>query len=70
MFKDYEQGIKRTNRPGQKFDCIYHKFYQDNIIENGMIERLNNNGEYNEDMFKADLAKLNEIFDRQEEEGK
>ena len=70
LFKDYEQGIKRTNRPGQKFDCIYHKFYQDNIIENGMIERLNNNGEYNEDMFKADLAKLNEIFDRQEEEGK
>ena len=68
-YSNYEQGIKRTNRPGQKFDCIYHKFYQDNLIEQSMLERLANNCEYTEDMFNDDLKRLNEIFDRQEEEG-
>ena len=31
LYKDYEQGIKRINRIGQKETCIYHIFYQKKV---------------------------------------
>ena len=67
-FDRYEQGLKRIHRSGQKKNCIYHKFYQKNFLEEGMLNALDNKGEYNEDMFEADVERINRIFEREQKE--
>lgn len=66
-FDNYEQGIKRIHRTGQNKTCIYHVFYSDNFLDKGMNEALANNGEYNDKMFAADRARINEIMERDED---
>lgn len=62
LFSDYDQGIKRINRLGQKLDCIYHVFYQNNFLDMNMRKSLEESIEYSEDMFKSDFLRIQEIL--------
>lgn len=57
-FGDWQQGLKRVHRYGQKFDCIYHIFYQTNWLDIGMKKALEEKTEYNEDMFEDDFKRV------------
>lgn len=57
LYKDYEQGIKRIHRTGQKETVFYHVFYQKNWLDIGMRKSLDKCTQYSQDMFDADLAK-------------
>lgn len=61
-FKNYEQCIKRIHRPGQKLDCIYHVFYEDNWLDRRILHSLAHKKEYDENMFKHDLEHLGELL--------
>lgn len=61
LYKDYEQGIKRIHRIGQKNTTIYHIFYQNNWLDNGMKKSLDEAKEYNQKMFDSDLQRINEL---------
>ncbi len=62
LYKDFAQGIKRQHRLGQKDIVFYHIFYQNNWLDNAMLESLEKQVTYNSDMFDADLKKQ-ELFD-------
>lgn len=66
LYKDYSQGIKRIHRSGQKFDCIYHMFYQDNWLDRGLLDSLNKSIDYNEKMFETDLKRVQEIMQKED----
>lgn len=68
IFNHYEQGIKRIHRTGQKDTCVYHTFYSDNFLDEGMREALANNGEYNDDMFEADSERINALMQEEEDD--
>ena len=57
LYKDWEQGLKRLHRIGQKNTVIYHLFYQNNWLDKGMRKALEENVQYTEDMFKDGLRK-------------
>ena len=57
LYKDWEQGLKRIHRIGQKDTVIYHIFYQNNWLDIGMKKALEENIQYTEEMFKLDLEK-------------
>lgn len=57
-FGDWQQGIKRVHRYGQKFDCIYHIFYQVNWLDIGMKKALEEKTEYTSDMFEDDFKRV------------
>lgn len=63
LFKDYEQGIKRIHRLGQKDTCIYHLFYGENWLDRKMRKALDDKCQYNDDMFADDLKAIQEIKD-------
>lgn len=56
LYKDYEQGIKRINRIGQKHTTFYHIFYEDNFLDRAMLKSLKEKVDYNEKMFENDLG--------------
>lgn len=60
LYKDWEQGLKRLHRIGQKNTVIYHLFYQNNWLDRGMRKALEENVQYTEDMFKDGLRKAME----------
>lgn len=60
-YKDYAQAVKRLHRLGQKNTVIYHIFCQDNQIDEAMWQSLLDAKEYNEDMFMADLNRIQEL---------
>lgn len=62
LFDDYNQGIKRIHRIGQKETTIYHIFYSDNWLDKSMIESLNTRKDYDEELFKADLKRIQELI--------
>ena len=62
LFKDYEQGIKRVHRIGQKNTVIYHIFYENNWLDNSMLKALKESRQYNKDLFEADLKRVQEII--------
>ena len=64
LYKDYEQGIKRIHRTGQKYDCIYHVFYQKNWLDESMMKALDGSIQYSNDMFESDLQRVQEIFSK------
>lgn len=66
LFKDYEQGIKRIHRLGQKQTTFYHIFYQKNWLDMGMKYALDNACDYSESMFKADLTRINHLMNDEE----
>lgn len=64
LYKDFAQGHKRIHRLGQKADrVVYYRFYQRNWLDEGMRMALNSGIEYNEDLFKADLERINKLKD-------
>lgn len=65
LYKDYAQAIKRVHRPGQKYTTFYHKFYQENWLDAGMQNALDNQQQYNEDMFNDDLLRVQRLLDNQ-----
>lgn len=68
VFLHFEQGIKRIHRTGQNKTCIYHVFKSDNFLDDGMWEALQENGDYNEDMYEADNERINAIMDDEDDE--
>ena len=58
VYKDWEQGLKRVHRLGQKHNVVYHRFTQNNWLDKAMVKTLNENGEYNSNMFDSDLKKF------------
>ena len=65
LFGVYEQGIKRVHRIGQKNTVIYHVFYEDNWLDNSMLEALKESKEYNLDLFKTDLKRVQELINEE-----
>lgn len=62
VFKDYAQGHKRVHRLGQKADrVLYYCFYQRNWLDINMRKALDGSIEYNEDLFQADLDRVNSL---------
>lgn len=61
LYKDYEQGIKRVHRIGQKETCVYHIFYQDNFLDREMMRCLKENINYSKEMFEKDISRINEL---------
>lgn len=55
LYKDWEQGLKRIHRIGQKSTVIYHLFYQKNWLDLGMMKALEEKIDYSEEMFKAEM---------------
>lgn len=62
LYKDFSQGIKRIHRTGQTKPVFYHIFYQNNWLDKGMYSALKEQRDYNEQMFEADLARVNELI--------
>ena len=64
LYCDYEQGIKRILRLGQKSDTvIYHIFYQNNWLDKRMLESLQKSINYNDQMFQDDLKQIQLLLD-------
>ena len=57
LYSDYEQGIKRIHRFGQKETCFYHIFYQQNWLDCSMLKSLNEKSDYSAEMFEDDRIK-------------
>lgn len=64
LYKDWEQGLKRVHRIGQKSTVVYHVFFQDNWLDHGMKRALDEKITYSEEMFKDGLRKENELWKR------
>lgn len=61
IFSHYEQGIKRIHRTGQKKTTFYYVFYQNNFLDNSMINALKTCQEYDAKMFESDLKRVNSL---------
>lgn len=61
LFKDYQQGIKRIHRIGQKKTVIYHIFYQKNWLDYSMQEALKEQKDYSLKMFESDIQRISEL---------
>lgn len=64
LYKDYEQGIKRIHRTGQKETTIYHIFSQQNWLDKNMRAALDKSIQYSNDMFEADLRRVQEMLSK------
>lgn len=62
LYKDYEQGLKRILRIGQKNTVFYHIFYQNNWLDKNMLKSLNEGVNYSQQMFDSDLGRLKNIL--------
>ena len=62
LFKDYEQGIKRTNRYGQRNVTIYYKIYSKSFIDLEMQKALEEKKDYNSNMFESDFKKVEALM--------
>lgn len=54
LYKDYEQALKRIHRIGQKEKVIHHIFYQNNWLDNSMLQALKDGVNYSNKMFETD----------------
>lgn len=64
LYKDYAQAIKRVHRPGQKDKVFYHVFYQKNWLDLSMQKALKEQKQYSQDMYDADLLRINQIMNK------
>lgn len=62
LYKDYAQAIKRVHRPGQKERVFYHIFYQKNWLDISMQKALKEQKQYSQDMYEADLERVNKLI--------
>lgn len=51
LFSDYDQGIKRIHRIGQKLPTFYHIFFENNWLDNEMKLALEEKTQYSNDLF-------------------
>ena len=56
LYKDYEQALKRIHRIGQKETTLYYIFYQNNWLDQSMLDSLEQKIQYNENMFAKKLS--------------
>lgn len=63
LYKDYEQGIKRIHRTGQKQTTFYHVFYSNNFLDESMNTALAQCQDYSFQMFESDLCRVQSIMD-------
>ena len=68
LFKDYEQAVARIHRLGQKKTTFYHRFFQNNWLDKGMMKALNDQQEYSSAMFESDLIRIQSMFSEELEE--
>lgn len=61
LYKDWEQGLKRIHRLGQKSTVIYHIFYQHCWLDESMKRSLETNTQYTLDMFNSDIQRIQVI---------
>lgn len=54
----YSQALKRNHRIGQSKPIHYYTFYQDNFLDKGMLQALEEKVEYNYEMFNYQLEKV------------
>lgn len=60
VFRDWQQGLARLHRLGQKADTvIYHIFTCNNWLDNGMRAAIDQQRDYTDDTFASDLARVN-----------
>lgn len=64
LYKDYAQAIKRVHRPGQKEKVFYHTFFQKNWLDYSMQKALKEQKQYSQDMYDADLARVNTMMNK------
>lgn len=57
LYKDFEQGIKRLHRNGQKNNVFYHIFMGNNWLDKRMKRALETQQDYSKEMFEEDLNK-------------
>ena len=55
LYKDYEQGLKRIHRIGQKETTFYYIFYQENWLDKNMLKALKEKTNYSLKMFENDI---------------
>lgn len=67
LYKDYEQGIARIHRLGQKKTTFYHRFYQNNWLDKSMLKALNDKQQYSSSMFESDLLRIESIMNEGKE---
>lgn len=58
LYGVYAQALKRVHRIGQKNTVYYYMFYEDNFLDQSMLEALEDNVEYNSDMFNYKLKEF------------
>jgi len=57
LYGSYAQALKRCHRIGQDKTVYYYTFYQNNFLDTGMKEALEENKTYNDEMFTYELEK-------------
>lgn len=62
LYRDFEQGIKRLHRTGQKHNVVYHKFYQDNWLDHNMLKAIDAGVQYSHDLFEDDLKRIQDLL--------
>ena len=66
VFKDWQQGLKRVHRMGQKETVIYHVFTGNNWLDLSMLDALKKQKEYDKLMFEADLKRVQDLLSPKE----
>lgn len=54
LFGHHAQAIKRVHRIGQNNTVFYHRFYENNWLDKGMLEALSEQIEYDTKMFESE----------------
>lgn len=68
LFGAYAQAIKRIHRIGAEgSSVIYHTFFGKNWLDTKMLEALKQSKEYDLNLFKSDLKRIQEIFSKGKE---
>ena len=62
VYKDWEQGIKRIHRIGQKSTCIYHIFTQSCWLDKNMWKAIEEQRDYTKDTFESDLERVQDVL--------
>lgn len=64
VYKDWQQGIKRIHRTGQKNTCIYYVFMQNCFLDKNMLDAIRLQQDYTKDTFASDLEKVNKLLEK------
>lgn len=62
VYKDWQQGIKRIHRTGQKNTCFYYVFMQNCFLDKNMLESIRLQQDYTKNTFESDLEKINKLL--------